>query len=421
MDLPTLSVLELTTAVRRLVADAVPDEVWVQGEIASLRRTAAGHVFFDLVEPGPPGRPPAAVIGVVLFDAARRAVNATLRETGAVRMTDGVQIRLRGRIDLWPGSGRLQVRMSDVDPAYTLGRLAADRDELLRRLAAEDLLAANGRRPLPDLPLHVGLVTRVGSAAHADVLHELAGAGIGFRIRVVDVGVQGRDAAAEVAAAVRSLDRLGVDAVLLARGGGARTDLAAFDAEVVARAIATSRVPVLTGIGHEVDTTVADAVAHTACKTPTAVAAHLVARAQVAVARLDQVAHAVGVAAPAALERSAHRVAAATARLDRAAGAHLLRAELGLDGRAERVARAAPRALAAADRRLAALGARTAALDPARALARGWSLTRRADGTLVRHPEDVGPGDLLVTTTAGGEVRSRVTATVDPSTGGEAP
>src|SRR5262249_23054504 len=138
-----------------------------------------------------------------------------------------------------------------------------ERDEVLRRLSADALLDRNATAPLPPVPLRVGLVTSRGSAAAADFLHELELSGFGWQVVVADTRVQGTDAEQSIVAALDRAIAAEVDAVALVRGGGSRTELATFDAEALARAIASSPVPVLTGIGHEVDDSVADRVAHT--------------------------------------------------------------------------------------------------------------------------------------------------------------
>lgn len=457
MEAPTYSVTEITTAVRHLVQAGFPAQVWVEGDIGSISRTPAGNVFFELVEHGITGTGVTGRLHVVLWDDVRREVNEVLRRGGAVRMTEGVRLRIRGWVDVFPGSGRVQLRMTGIDPDHTVGRMAAERAALVRLLEDEGLLGRNAAVPLPPLPLEVGLVTRVGSAAHADVLHELEASGVGFRVRVVDVPVQGSGAERAVVGALARLAAERVDVVIVARGGGARTDLLAFDAEVVARAIATCQVPVLTGIGHEIDTTVADVVAHRAHKTPTACAAAVVDRARDAARHVDRLAGSLARVAPAVLERDAERADARARHTGRLALAHLARADLAASDRTARAATAARRGLVGADRglgattaavvatsrhqlraaarhdgdRRAALGrravaplataaaradvlaARVGALDPARALARGWSITRTAEGRLVRGPEDAPAGTALRTTTAGGTVTSTATGTTD--------
>jgi exodeoxyribonuclease VII large subunit len=409
---PTLRVSELTSAVQVALDVCFPDEVWVRGEISSLSRPPSGHVYFQLIEPGPTGAPPVARLAVTLFASDKVSVNATLKRVRGVRMTDGVEIRLRGRIGVYGPQGQLQLRMTAIDPEYTLGRLASERERILLALEAEGLLARNARLALAARPVRIGLVTSAGSAAEADFLHELSASGLSFTVLAADARVQGNGADRSVARAMRRVVAAGVDVVAIVRGGGSRTDLAAFDSELLARAIATVDCPVLTGVGHEVDTSVADRVAHTACKTPTAAAAFLAGRAESFHARVDHVWIDVGRLAADALQTEAARVDRCEVAAARAGTAAVTVAARRLDERSRRLSRAATRSVEPQRLRLASLQARVAALDPARALARGWSITRTADGRLVREPGDVTAGTELVTTLAGGALRSRV---VDPS------
>ena len=470
---PTWSVPELGEAIALHVRTAFPDEVWVRGVIRNLNPgRRGGTVWFDLVEPAPDGdlsRPPVASLPVVLFDMSRRRVNARLTDAGgAVRMTDGTEVRLRGRLTYYERGGRLQLTMSDIDPAFTLGRLAADRDRLLRLLDGEGLLGRQAALPRPLLPLRLGLVTSHGSAAEHDVLDELRRSGIGFSIVRADVRVQGAHAPRSVAAGLRAVAAKRVDAVLLVRGGGATTDLAAFDGEVIARAVATLDVPVLTGIGHDVDRSVADDVAHASYKTPTACAHAVVADVRAVEARTADVwrsiataAHhrtrveaqhlrtcgrhvaratrqglaaadrdlaartdRVGRAADAALARSTGLLDRAVGRVEAGGRAHLRTHEQAVEVAGARLLQRAPRSLGTAARDLDAIEAQVRALDPRRVLARGWSITRTADGRTMRSVADASPGDELVTTVADGSVRSTVSpgpAPADPAPADPAP
>ena len=271
---PTWSVAELHEALNGLLVHVFGEEVWIEGEMRNLNRSAKGHVYFDLVDAGRDGDPTRPMLSVTLFDKERQAVNRHLTEQGgAVRMGDGIRVRIRGRLNIYGARSSLQLRMSWIDPAYTLGVMGQERDRVLAVLAAEGLLGANAAAPMPLVPLHIALVTSINSAAHADALHELQRAGPGFRVTVVDTRTQGCEAERSIVAALGVAAERGAEVVLLVRGGGARTDLAAFDSELVARAIVASPLPVVTGIGHEIDRTVADEVAHSAHKTPTAAAA----------------------------------------------------------------------------------------------------------------------------------------------------
>lgn len=432
----TWSVAELSAHLSRLLVGALPDDVWVQGQIRNLNRSANGHVYFQLAEPAPAGEAPRAQLSVALLAPERQVVNEQLRRAGgAVRMDDGIEVRIAGRVRWYGPRGVLQLKMHGIDPAFTLGRLQADRDRLLAALAAEGLLERNGRLPLPVVPLRIGLITSRGSAAHADVLAELTASGIGFTVRSVDARTQGADCAASVARALAHLAAESVDVILLVRGGGARTDLAGFDSELIARAIAATPVPVLTGIGHEVDRSIADEVAHTAHKTPTAAAAAVVDLVRAFSVDVDQRAAAIGRAVHRSLRVADHRLDDRTARAGRAATRAVDRQGAALEVRAVQVARSAQRTLAAAGHRVAgparvvgdrgrralaiaqrdldAVDARVRAHDPQRVLARGWSITTTADGRLVRGPGDAPVGTRLITRLAEGTVASTV---VEPPT-----
>ncbi len=450
----TFSVTELADAIGNALRASFRDEVWVRGEIRDLSRARSGHVYFTLTEPGSGGNG-GANLSVMLSSRTKGSVNTTLTNAGGgVRMNDGTDVRIRGRLDWYAPRGQLQLRMTAIDPAYTLGQLEMARAELLARLTEEGLLRANATRHLPLAPLRVGLVTSEGSAAEADFLDELRRSGFAFQVLRADSRVQGADAPRSIAAAIRRLATHRLDALAVIRGGGARTDLAAFDDEAVARAVAACPVPVLTGIGHEVDTSVADEVAHTSAKTPTACAQLLVARVAELVGRLDGTWAAIATRAVrdvvhhderligqarhlsrsamvaldrgatrldgvvqrsrrgshAALDTAGRRLDGHRGRITGAARSHLRAAEVLVAAGERRVSHRAPKAVADAERVLGAVEARLRALDPERTMARGWSITRGPDGRVVRSAGDVAPGDELTTIVVGGELRSQVTS-----------
>ena len=413
----TWSVAELGAALQRLVQGAYPAELWVQGELRNLRpseREGKRNLFFDLVEPGAGlhGRS-AATLRVTLWDEQRRSVNATLRAGGpVVKMDEGVEVRIRGRLQWSPRQGDLRFFMQAIDPVFTLGRLSEDRERLLADLAAKGLLRANGAQPMPALPLRVGLVTARGSAAEADVLRELEVSRLAFHVVAVDSLVQGPNAPAALVRGLRATTAANVDVIVVARGGGSRTDLACFDHPELARAIATCPVPVVTGVGHEIDRSVADEVAHTAAKTPTAAAAAVVALVRTSCDRLDRRWEDATSALGRHLEGERRVLDLAAERAARRTAGSLERAALRASERERTLVARAPAVVRRRRERLDDLDRHLRAVDPVRLLARGWSITRTADGRTVRRRADAGPGDLLVTSIADGELTSRV-ETVD--------
>lgn len=439
---PTLSVGELSAQIQRVTARTFPSDLWVSGQIRNLNRSSAGHVYFDLAEPTPAGVTPTVQIPITLLAPEREHVNRQLvREGGRIRMEDGIEVRICGRLRWYSPRGSLQFRMHRIDPAFTLGRLQQDRDRLLRLLADEGLLRANAASATPPVPLRIGLITSRGSAAEADVRHELETSGFAFDILLIDARTQGLGCGPSVVAALDRIARADVDLVLLVRGGGARTDLAGFDGEDIARAIAAMPVPVHTGIGHEVDRSIADEVAHTAHKTPTAAAAAVVTTVRGFLdqlesnwTRLRRSALASTGQAEDRLRRRTERLVRATGRalgrgdtrvdelagqVRRGADRSLVRAEQRLRDRAELITPSARRGLGRSLDRLELVAARIAVHDPAAALARGWSITTTEDGRTVRDPTKVSPGTVLRTRVAGGEIHSTVDATRSIDTGPE--
>jgi exodeoxyribonuclease VII large subunit len=405
------TVTELMSTAAGAIDEALGGPVWVDGEISGARESR-GHYYFDLVDRDDDGAVTAKV-SIALWRGNRPRVEEKLRAAGSIRLDDGVRVRIRGPLELWLPGGRLQLAMRDIDPSFTLEALESERDRVLALLRAEGLLERNRRCIVPVMPTRIALVTADESAAKADFLHSLTESGLPWDVVFIDSRVQGAGAEVTIAAALRTADRSGVDVIALVRGGGSRLDLAVFDHELVARSIAAMRTPVFTGIGHEIDTSVADVVAHTASKTPTACAEALVEIAMDVVRRSEEAW--TGIA-----EIVTHVLDAERARLS----SHARRAALGARSRltveqhrmgsfVERIERSTSSGLRAAAARLDVLGARTDAVDPIRTLARGWSITRTAAGTVVRRAGDVAVGDELVTTLAEGSVTTTVTATND--------
>lgn len=412
----TYTVTELCDRVGRALGDAFPDQVWVQGAISGLTRSNNGHVYFDLVDPDDTiGRSARAVLPVALFSSSRQLVNRIMRRSGGIRMHDGVEIRIRGELTYYPPQGRVQLVMSLIDPQFTLGQMAAARQALLDRLSGEGLLDRNHGRPFPALPLRIGLVTSDRSAAYHDFVDELTSSGYPFRITLIDSRVQGIEAVPGLAAAIGVARRAArpdfdVDVMVVVRGGGARTDLAVFDHEIVARAIAECPVPVIVGVGHETDRSVADEVAHTSVKTPTAAAKSLIETVERFDARLDHATQRIRTLTHLHLDRANQRLVGAGARLVSSARRAVERERVGLEQSSYRLQRAPVRLLERADTELELAEVRLKANDPMLALQRGWTITYlEGDGSaLVRRAGQVTVGDIIRTVTADGTVLSTV-------------
>ena len=281
---PTFTVGELAEAINEQLQRGFRGGIWVRGEISDLSNRGA-HTYFSLIEAGDKGK---AVLNVQLFAPTKQRLAPLLRKF-RLELRNGMNVRINGDLDFWAQGGRLGFKMANLDPKFTIGDIAQSRDEVMRRLTAEGLLDTNRRVRVSPVPLRVGVVASVGTAAWHDFRDELERSGIGFQLSVADVRVQGDMAENMVTAAIaRFALRRDLDAIVVIRGGGARNELAVFDSEKIARTIAACPVPVLTGLGHEIDRSVADEVAHTALKTPTACAGALIERIQRYIGETEQ-------------------------------------------------------------------------------------------------------------------------------------
>jgi exodeoxyribonuclease VII large subunit len=357
-------------------------------------------------------------------------MRAELQKAG-VTLTEGMVVILRGTINLYRAKGEIDFILNELDVTALLGRLAAQRAELLRKLDGEGLLRRNASLPVPDVALRVGLVASPGTEGYRDFLGQLTGSPFGFKVVLVPVTVQGAGAPAAVAKAVGSLCRTDCDVVVVVRGGGSKADLATFDAEVVARAIAGATKPVWTGIGHTGDESVADVVANRACITPTECGHHLVLRAAAWwQGHVGEPASVLARKVPALLADAEHRDAQARSLTVRAARHHLrvhrerlqvrgtglarlapqglLTHQLALRAKAARLGPLATGHLAKGDERVSSWRRLRDAYDVERQLERGYTLTLTDTGQLVRGIGDVAIGSELVTRFADGTVRSRV-------------
>jgi exodeoxyribonuclease VII large subunit len=251
-----LTVSALTALVRERLEKDFPD-LWVEGEVSNLRAPASGHLYFTLKDA-------TSQIRAVLFRAGALRLRFALKE--------GLQLVVRGRLTVYEPRGEYQIVLDYLEPKG-LGALQLAFEQLKERLAREGLFDPDRKRPLPFLPRRVGIVTSLSGAAIRDMLVMLRRRCPILGVVVAPVPVQGEGAAPRIAAAVRRLSASGlVDVMIVGRGGGSPEDLWCFNEEAVVRAIAASKVPVVSAVGHEIDVTLADFAADHRAPTPSAAA-----------------------------------------------------------------------------------------------------------------------------------------------------
>ena len=414
-ETPALTVGELTRRVKSRLEGEF-GRVAVRGEVAGVSKPKSGHIYFKLKDE-------TASLQAVLWrnDAARLKFD----------LRDGLAVLALGRISVYEVRGEYQLVVNTLEPEGA-GALDIAFRQLVERLGAEGLFHPARKRKLPRFPRRIVVVTSPTGAALRDFLQV-----IGRRWRLTEVliaptRVQGVGASAEIARAIALANRVpGADLVVLVRGGGSIEDLWAFNEERTARAIVASRLPVVTGVGHEVDVTIADLCADFRALTPSEAAERVVPDVRQVEQRLDdlseRLAHAVDRRVEAARTRLNHArarlpralvnsVARARARLDRA-GERLPRAvadrlktaRARLDRAGERLPRALTHLVASKRAATSRLAAALDALSPLGVLARGYSITfRERDGAVVHAATDVEVGERLVSRLGAGRVVGRV-------------
>jgi exodeoxyribonuclease VII large subunit len=396
LNLPPLTAVLTVSQLNQLVQDALQGNLadcWVVGEISNFRVPPSGHYYFSLKDEK-------AQISAVMF----RSANALLPFVPE----DGMEVILRGRVGLYEVRGALQLYVDAMEPRG-VGSVQLALEQLKRRLAAEGLFAEERKRPLPFLPRTVGIVTALSGAAIHDLLSVLRARLPCVSAVVRPVRVQGLGAAPDIAEAIADLNQLqAVDVLIVGRGGGSIEDLWAFNDERVARAIAASRAPVVSAVGHESDFTIADLVADRRAPTPTAAAALVVPDQQELLARLQAQTRALQGSLQRRLRRARERLVEHTRRL-RDPRQMLKSRQLRVDELSERCARAAAANVRLARQRLRGAAERLQALSPLAVLARGYSITRRwPDGAVVRDATSLQAGDRLRLIFAHGSVRVSV-------------
>jgi exodeoxyribonuclease VII large subunit len=391
-----LSVAELTRSLKDLV-EQTHSCVWVQGEVSNLARPQSGHLYLTLKDDQAP-------LKTVIY----RGIALRMK----FDLGDGMQVIVRGRLTIYEPRGEYQLVVEEIQPRG-IGPLELAFRQLKEKLSVQGFFEPGRKKSLPRFPRRVCLVTSPTGSAVRDMLEVLGRRWPAVEVWVCPVRVQGEGAAPEIAAALDLLNHLGpaqLDVIILGRGGGSLEDLWPFNEEVVACAIHRSRILVVTGIGHEDDLTIADLVADQRALTPTEAAERVVPdcaevrdslvvvtarlrglllrRLELAHARLDQLAE------RPCFRRPLERIRASERQLDE------------LD---ERLRRVMSLRLERARRQLESAAGRLDGLSPLKVLGRGYSLTRRLDDlVVVRAPEQVVPGDWIITQVQGGRIISHV-------------
>jgi len=388
---PVLSVSELLRSVREVLERRFP-LAWIGGEISNFRPAASGHWYFTLKDE-------TAQVDCVMFRGRAAALDWEPAE--------GMRVETRALVTLYEPRGRFQLNVESMRRAG-LGPLYERFLKLKAQLEAEGLFDPKAKRPIPEHPKQIGILTSLQAAALRDVLTTLRRRNPSIPVVVYPVPVQGEGAAAKIAQMLAIANsRAECDVLLLVRGGGSIDDLWQFNEEAVARAIRASRIPVVVGVGHETDVTIADFAADWRAPTPTAAAEMVSPSRDELLARLGELAQRATREALRRIEYAMQTVDALARRLvhprERLRTSRQLLIQL-----AARLASATARRVDYFSAQVERFKASLVSLNPSAVLERGYSLTRDVQGVVVRDASRVAEGERLTTTLARGWIESEV-------------
>ncbi len=391
------SVSQVNSYIKSLFTeDELLGDIWVSGEISNFKQATSGHCYFTLKDGG----------GCI------RGVMWRTQAMGIRLPHDGDAVVAHGYVSVYEPRGDYQLYVDKLEPGG-LGWLWQEFQRLKERLEAEGLFAMERKRPLHPLPCRLGVATSAGAAALRDILRTLANRCPLVEVVLAPTPVQGDEAPEGIVAAITALNRWSaerepLDAILLARGGGSLEELWAFNDERVARAIAASQVPIITGVGHETDFTIADFVADLRAPTPTGAAGAAVPDLRDLAARVAGLQSRAGARVAALLDESRDRMEGLQARIDRASPqARLAHDRQRVDDLSRRSALATTYRLQALRDRLAGQRLFLAGLDPSAVLSRGYAIVTAGD-----HPvtslSQVHPGNEIRVRVADGTFEAEV-------------
>lgn len=406
----TLSLLELNGRVKSTIQFEMPDAYWVQAEISSISPSGQGHCYLELVQKDATGRSFLAKAKANIWRGTWLKLKPYFEAQTGETLKVGMKVLLQVTVTFHEVYGYSLV-VQDIDPTYTMGDMARRRKEILEQLTKDGVIGLNKELEIPDLPNRIAVISSATAAGWGDFRNQLDGNIYGFRfyVKLFPALMQGDDVERSVITALNAVaDRRDYfDLVVIIRGGGAVSELSCFDSYNLAFNIANFPLPVITGIGHERDDTVADVVAHTKVKTPTAAAEFIINRVFDTATRLEDLTRRMGDAVQDRMNSENVRIERLSQKLPSLFALLKARQEQLLETVWIRSVNGVRNLLTAQTHKLEIVDKTLSAADPAVILKRGYSLTR-AGGRVVKCASDLKRGDRLTTVFADGSVESEI-------------
>lgn len=405
-----MTLLELNGRIRNCVERGMPEEYWVQAELSDVRTNASGHCYMELLQKDERTHQLVARARGVVWNQVFRLLKPYFEETAGQPFESGIKVLVRVSVQCHELYG-LSLVIGDIDPAFTLGDLARRRREILQQLEEDGVLTLNKELEMPLLPQRVAVVSSATAAGYGDFCDQLEhnAYGFAFRVELFPAFMQGNQLESSVLDALERIcnRKEDFDVVVLIRGGGATSDLAAFDSYWLAAACAQLPLPLITGIGHERDDTVIDVVAHTRVKTPTAAAEYLIGRLAEQAGRLDGLAETIARAARERLANERQRLAEMHLRIPALALRRLAHEKTTVEMLERQLKQGAERMLTGERHRLELLEQRVKDASPEKILARGYAIVWK-HGKAVRDVQELNGGENVQVSLWKGRFRAQV-------------
>ena len=407
-----ITLRELQLQIKAAVEGVLPLPVWVVAEVAELKVNYSGHCYLELVEKSEPKRggsstPTAQARGVIWRSQWAMIAPYFRAQTGS-DLAAGMKILAKVLVSYHELYG-LSLQITDIDPAYTLGEVERQKQMTIAQLQADGVWDMNREQTLPYLVQRIAVVSSAAAAGYRDFVNELNAGGYAFRCDLYDAVVQGASAEESICAALEevALKQEQYDAVVLIRGGGSASDLSCFNSYRLCSYVAQFPLPMLTGIGHDKDTSVADMVAHTPLKTPTAVAAWLVDRMERIEGWLEEMSVQLATLATETTKREELRLERLSAEIKLQATTYCQRAASSLDVMREQLFSLTERRLEREKNRLEVAERSIEALSPKRIMQLGFAVVR-SGGKALKSVASAAKGEVVEIELADGTIKARV-------------
>ena len=407
-----ITLRQLQQQIKAAVEQALPLPVWVVAEVAELKVNYSGHCYMELVEKSESSRggssTPTAQARAVIWRSQWAMLGPYFRQQTGSELAAGMKILARVMVSYHELYG-LSLQISDIDASYTLGEVERQKQLTIAQLKADGVWDMNREQPMPYLVQRIAVVSSAAAAGYRDFMNELKAGGYAFCCDLYDAVVQGAAAEESICAALEevALKQEQYDAVVVIRGGGSASDLSCFNSYRLCSYVAQFPLPVLTGIGHDKDTSVADMVAHTALKTPTAVAAWLTERMARIEAWLEDANVRLKQLVAAAMKREELRLERMAAELKVQAATYCQRAASRLELKLEQVQLLARQRIEREKMRLESMERSVEALSPRRIMELGFAMVRSGK-KLLRSVADVAEGEQIEIILTDGTIKARV-------------